>query len=71
MSSCVEQARRDDRRPLGKPLHGGDGQAELRPRMGIDEVMHPELVDGTRRARGTGDIEAAGQIIERIGDVLP
>jgi hypothetical protein len=39
--------------------------------MSIHEVMHAELVDGTRRAGGTGDIEAAGQIIERIGDVLP
>jgi hypothetical protein len=53
-----------------KPLDRRDQEAELGARARIDEGVHAELVEGTGRGGIGGDIEAAGQIVQRIGNTL-
>jgi hypothetical protein len=64
----VECARGHQGRAGWEAVESGDQNAELDARSGIDESMHVELVERTRRVGIGGHIESAGEIVERIRD---
>ncbi|MBI4517022.1 MAG: hypothetical protein HY699_14535 [Deltaproteobacteria bacterium] len=47
-----------------------DQRAELRARTGVDEGRIAELVEGTGRDRIADNVEAATEVVERVGHRL-